>query len=170
MTIQIGLLRSDVVAVRALERLHTAASVSAGVLIELAFMHEPHSAFTTLVRLLTRVDTLVNFQLTRYHEAFVAISAFELLDAIVAILVFGQIALQSDALAAYMAYKRFLARVDEIVNIEMTLLIGGVIASIASVLLPSIHLRPLALLIAFEAIYSGCKPIRSMDHGRFKTL
>jgi len=74
----------------------------------------------------------------------IAISAFELLDdirKIVVILVSGQIALISEALAALMAYKRFLARVDVIVTIKMTLMIGGVIASIASVLLPSIHRR-----------------------------
>ena len=92
-------------------------AVNAGVLIESAFQKKPHSAFTTLVGLLTCVDTLVSFHLTRYHEAFVAISAFELLDAIVANLVCGQIALHSEALAALMAYKRLLARVDATMTI-----------------------------------------------------
>jgi len=78
----------------------------------------------------------------------------EVLDAIVAILVISQTSLSCEGLAALMAYKRFLTRVDAIVSIEMGLLIGGVIASIASVPLPSIHLRPFTFLIAFEDLFA----------------
>jgi len=79
-------------------------------------------------------------------------SAFEVLDAIVTILVSGQRALTCEGLAALMAYKRFLARVDAIVTIEMTLLlIRGVIASVP---ISSIHLHPLAFLIAFEDLFA----------------
>jgi len=80
------------------------------------------------------------------------------LDATVAILVIGKSALLSEALAALMAYKRFLARVDARVIIDIALTIGGVIASIASVLLLPIH-RPLSFLIAFEDEHG-----RRMDH------
>ena len=71
-----------------------------------------------------------------------------------AILVIGQTALTCEGLTALMAYKRFLARVDAIVTIEIGLIIGGVIASIASVPLPSIQLRPLTFLIAFEDLFA----------------
>jgi len=84
----------------------------------------------------------------------IAISAFEILDAIVAIRVIGQIELFGEHLAALMAYKRFLARVEAIVIIEITLIIGRVIALIASVPLPTIHLRPLAFLVVFEDLFA----------------
>jgi len=67
-----------------------------------------------------------------------------------------QSALLSEALAALMAYKRFLARVDAIVSIEMTLIIGGIIASLAQVLLPSIHR-------AFEDLFT----LVNEQHGSF---
>ena len=85
----------------------------------------------------------------------ITISAFEVLDAIVAILVIVQFAPIREALAALMAHERFLARVAAIVNIEMVLPMGGVIASIASVPLLSIH-RPSGsvVLIKIENLFA----------------
>jgi len=84
-------------------------------------------------------------------------SAIEVLDAIVAIRMNGQYALLSEALAALMAYN-----VGAIVSIEMTLIIGRVIASIASVILPSINPRPLTFLIAFEDLFA----VYIKEHGK----
>ena len=61
----------------------------------------------------------------------IAISAFEVLDAIVPLLMNGTTALLSEGLAALTAYERFLARVDAIVIIEIGLIMGGVTASTA---------------------------------------
>ena len=103
------------------------------VLSEMRYLGEPDVAFTTLERFLTHMCMLVLLQGTRFHKALIAISAFELLDAIMAILMRNQIAVLGEALAALMAYKRFLARVAAIVIIEIALMMGRVTASIASV-------------------------------------
>jgi len=62
------------------------------------------------------VHNHVVLETTCVHKAFIAISAFEILDAIVSILVIGQSALTSEALPTLMAYERFLTRVAAIVS------------------------------------------------------
>jgi len=105
------------------------------VLIEISSPGKPLSTIATFEGLITRMDNLVPFLLNKFRKAFVAISAFEVLDAIVAIQVARQVVLFNEGLAALMAYKRFLARVAAIVTSEMVLFIGRVITLIASILL-----------------------------------
>jgi len=144
---------------RTLEGLLNAMPMSAHMLSEMAFGVASPSAFSALERFIVRVDALMTQNGRRSHEALWAISALEVLDAIVAILVIGQMTVLSEVHAASMAYKRFLARVGATMTIEIGLIIGGVITSIASVLLYiAIYLRPQALafdfLIMIETLFA----------------
>jgi len=142
MPLDIALTRGGVVAERAFEGLHT--TMNAGVFShfynsEMVFLTDPLSALTTN----TRMDICC-------YKATIAISAFEVLEAIVAILVLAQIALMSESLAVLMAYKGLRARVEAmIVSNESVLLIGRVMTSIALVPL-SANGRCGAFLITFQ--------------------